>query len=117
MNKTIKIAELISTDIRSRRNADMIRDEINITQEMLVDLDMSGVVFISRSFADELLEITEKPKGKYVNIINSTGEVKSMLEVVAKSRKRKRIYPNINREMDVVKLKDMSSLKEFFATI
>lgn len=117
MKKMIEIAELLGTDIRSRINSNVIRREIGKTQDILIDIDMGGVVFISRSFADELLEIAEKTQGKHVSITNSAGEVKSMLEIAARDRKRERVYPDVDKDTEVVRLKDMASLKEFFAAI
>ena len=49
MRKIIKIVELIGADIRSRKNANYIRNSIaDYTDE--VELDFNGVEFISRGF-------------------------------------------------------------------
>lgn len=114
MKKTINIAKLISTDIRSRANANLIRDEIDKLQNSIVEIDMTSVVFVSRSFADELLEI-QKTGGKCIDIINARGEVKDMLEIVSASRIQKRTYHESHN--DTVVLQDMASLKKFFAAM
>lgn len=44
MNTMLKIADLISTDIRSRANADIIRSAIDGIKEDVI-LDFSGVIF------------------------------------------------------------------------
>lgn len=113
MNNAIKVAALLSSDIRSRLNAELIRKGIDeLRNYNHVNIGMAGVVFISRSFADELLEIKETNRDKEVSIINADGDVKTMLDVVARSRKNSRVYRTYSA--DVVRLKDMASLNTFF---
>lgn len=106
---------MLSTDIRSRSNAEILRSAIRNSTSKDFELDMSGVSFISRSFADEVCEIISEEKERNISVINATGYVKSMLEVVKRSRSTKRIYGR--SDSDVVMLKDMHSLSDFFATI
>ena len=53
MHYNVKISELISADIRSRANANIIRSAIDGVDGKII-LDFEGVSFISRSFTDEL---------------------------------------------------------------
>lgn len=116
MAKTIKVATLLSTDIRSRLNADAIRREMGkLADGDDINIDMTGVVFISRSFADELLNIKEKCLDRKVDITNASGNVRDMLNVVSKSRHSTRVYRTV--ESDVVVLNDMASLRAFFAAM
>ena len=78
MEKTIKI---------ERKNLifrDQAQNLLNKKKEKIC-FDFSKVDFISRSFADELLEIMEKKKN--IKIININSDIKKLLSVVKKSRK------------------------------
>ncbi len=112
MNKTIKIAELISTDIRSRSNADKIRVAIKDANSEVV-LDFSNVTFMSRSFADELYNI----KTEYANIcmVNMSDLVKSMFDAVCHGRSQKRKFDEDKSEMK--SFSDIESLSAFLTTI
>ena len=50
METIIKVIDLLGSDIRSRLNAEKIRNRI----DGQTVVDFSGVKFMSRSFADEL---------------------------------------------------------------
>lgn len=112
MDKVIKIAELLSTDIRSRANANLIRAAIDGVDDNII-LDFAAVTFISRSFTDELYNIMEERKE--ITLINASDFVKSMLCAVTKGRKNKRILSNENSE--IKEFEDMKSLESFLATI
>lgn len=112
METTINLAKLISTDIRSRANADLIRREMEKSNGQSMIIDMESVVFISRSFADELLEIQDT---KRIRIINAHDSVKTMLDIVSKSRQKERVYKDSNS--NVVVLNNMAALDSFFARI
>ncbi len=72
---------------------------------------MDGVTFISRSFADELLDICKKTISK---IINAHGVVGTMIDIVSKSRE-KRVKKQKGNET-IVTLHDMTSLETYFAS-
>jgi hypothetical protein len=55
---TIKVAEVLSTDIRCRDNAEVLKALIVPGDD--IALDFSDVTFISRAFADELYTIIER---------------------------------------------------------
>jgi len=112
MNTILKIADLISTDIRSRANADIIRSAIDGIKEDII-LDFSGVIFASRSFTDELYNVMKENKN--ISLKNTSQFVESMLEAVTTGRNTKRAL-----KKDVAEIKefdDMSSLSSFLATI
>ena len=112
MDTVLKIATLISTDIRSRANANKIRAAIQGVNNRFV-LDFSGVVFISRSFADELYNVEEEHGN--IMVVNVTGTVQAMLDAVSNGRKHKRMVTNSDAE--VKEFNDMASLSAFLATI
>ncbi len=115
MKKIVKVKEVLSSDIRSRCNAEAIRNEVVNAGCVEICIDLDGVIFMSRSFTDELLNIVENSNGKSVKIINAEGDAKSMIDVVSASRKKKRVLTD--EESHITELKDMSSLEKFFATI
>ncbi len=109
---TVRISKLLSTDIRSRANANIIRSLVDGVKGSVI-LDFTGVTFISRSFADELYNVIEEHK----NIVmkNETNFVKSMMLVIIQSRKsKKRFY---RAESEIKEFEDMKSLESFLATI
>ena len=91
MDKIFKISELISTDIRSRANANIIRSAIDGINERIV-LDFDGVCFISRSFTDELYNVLEEHKN--ISFTNTSDNIKAMLDAVEKGRKSTRNFSN-----------------------
>lgn len=100
----IDIAALIGTDIRSRANANIIRAAIDGLDGAV--LDLSGVEFVSRSFADELYNIiTDNPT---VRTEGAHGIVASMLATVEQGRSKPRHMERDDAE--VVDALDMDSL-------
>ena len=112
MEKVIGVSKLLGNDIRSRCNAEAIKNEIVLAGNTAVCIDMTGVQFISRSFADELLNIIAVIKSTRIRLANDVGEVASMIRIVSE---RGRIVDNGNGSM--IELKDMKSLNEFFAAM
>ena len=112
MRKIIKIAELIGVDIRSRKNADYIRNSIaGCASE--VELDFNGVEFISRAFADEVYTIVKENNDNVV-LKNMEGIVDSMMSVVSESRTNKRVRKTENANMK--EFSDMESLSAYLST-
>lgn len=108
---TIKIADVAGTDIRSRSR---VRQIVQLMQDnSTANLDFAGVEFISRSFADELLSLRDS-KDRLIKIINLYGEAQSMLEIVSSARNQS-IRETLNS--NVVKLKSIDEVKEFFSTL
>ena len=112
MDKVFKISELISTDIRSRANANIIRSVIDGLNDRIV-LDFSNVTFISRSFADELYNVMQEHLN--LTLVNESDFVKSMLTAVIQGRENRRT--SINEVSEVKEIKDMKSLELFLSTI
>ena len=113
MDKTLRIAELISTDIRSRANANIIRSVIDGIEGHIV-LDFGNVTFASRSFMDELYNVTLEHKD--IVLSHLSGIVESMWNAVCQGRKTNRRVPaNDNSEMK--EFNDMKSLEAFLSTI
>lgn len=112
MDNILNISELISTDIRSRANANIIRSAIDGLNGEIV-LDFANVTFISRSFTDELCNLMEEHAN--IAITNESDFVKSMFDAVKQGRKNKR---RLNKETSEIKeFEDMKSLELFLGTI
>lgn len=115
MEDVINVKNLLGSDIRSRCTAEALRNEIEKTHSRNISIDMDGVVFVSRSFADELLNIAERTGGRSIRIVNASGDTKIMIDIVSSSRKSERVLsPETGK---ITELKDMEILKEFFSAM
>lgn len=110
MDNMIKLQDLLGGEIRSRSSADTLRSHIKDYDNLIID--MSGVSFISRSFADELCVLAE---GHAIQLRNASGIVQNMLSAVSESRHKKRVRKTDNAE--IKEFDDMKSLSAFLATI
>lgn len=111
MKKIIKIVDFLGTELRSRSSADRLREMI--IKEHYSIIDMSGISFISRSFADELCNIMDTYNN--VSVSNDIDIVKNMIEIVSQSRKHKRVRVEDNSE--IKEFDDIESLSKFLSTI
>lgn len=111
MEKNINVLKLLGSDIRSRSNAGTIEKAINESGSTKCIIDMEGVVFVSRSFADELLAICKRT---YSTIINTHGVVDTIIKIVNKSRENGKKQQESSEK--IVELQDMVSLETYFAT-
>ncbi|MCD8292003.1 MAG: hypothetical protein LUC91_10955 [Prevotella sp.] len=108
MDKELRIAELISKDIRSRANANIIRSEMDGV-EGNIKLNFEEVQFISRSFADELFSLVKENEN--ISLESMTGIVKSMYETVKKARESKRVFNETHSQ--VKEFDDIESLSSY----
>lgn len=108
--KIIKISALISSDVRSRSNAEIIRSAIDGISDKVI-LDFSGVSFVSRSFMDELCSIVEHCKNITIDMANMSEIVKTMIEAVKKGRENRRV--RIKDDSEIKEFDDMESLSKF----
>ena len=106
----IKISALISSDVRSRSNAEIIRSAIDGISDKVI-LDFSGVSFVSRSFTDELCSIVENCKNITIDMANMSEIVKTMIEAVKKGRENRRV--RIKDDSEIKEFDDMESLSKF----
>ncbi|MBU4299284.1 DUF4325 domain-containing protein [Patescibacteria group bacterium] len=91
MKNTIKIQGryLIFRD-QALRLKQILEKKFKISQENEIYLDFSKVIFVSRSFADELLNILSEfaLNKKYIKIIGQTPAVKIFLNIVKKTKEK-----------------------------
>lgn len=112
MNNILPIASLIGDDLRTRSFFRRDIERLTTPCNHIATLDFNGVKFISRSVADELCEIlNEYP---FIKLTGMTGDVKKMYDIVIKSRMSPRVHSEVN--VEVVHLKTMKDMEEFFST-
>lgn len=105
----IKIKEVLGSDIRIRSR---VTEIAKLTREASIyNLDFSGVRFISRSFADELITLLQHSQGR-ITIVNVKNEVSDMLKAVEKGRNQAHTTKHTGK---VQKLDSMEDLAVFFS--
>ncbi|WP_251620420.1 hypothetical protein [Odoribacter lunatus] len=109
-SNVIKISSLISSDVRSRSNADIVRNAMMRMSDKAI-LDFSGVSFVSRSFSDELCSVVEHFHNLTIVMINMSDVVRNMIEIVKNGRKNKRV--RINDESVIKEFDNIDSLLKF----
>lgn len=109
-NIVLNIVSFLGADIRTRSRIFEIVVRMNDPASYI--LDLSGVEFISRSFADELISLIEQPNKK-ISLINASSEVNDLLRVVKSGRNATHSESTIN--MSVKELSDMKDVELFFS--
>ncbi len=81
----------------SRKEADTLKREILDCGKKIIILDFSEVIFFSRSFADELINLIEELKKKKVliKLCGANDSLKKLFKIV--SRQRQAIQKEIKR--------------------
>ena len=83
-HKNLIISRLLAPILSSRDIVDILEKIIKKTNTKSVDLDFSGVKFISRSAAHALLLMKERLQAKRdISFINTNKDVTNMLRIVA----------------------------------
>lgn len=113
METTVSISIHLGNDLRTRSFFRRDMEKILENSNSKLILDFSGVVFISRSVADELYNLlVDYPA---LTITGMEKDVKMMYDVVVRGRKEPREYPHMNAK--VYHLETMKELQEFFDAI
>lgn len=108
--RIITIAKELGTDLRTRS---FFRRDIDalLTHVQSIVMDFAGVVFVSRSVADEIFNVLEDYPN--VSILHMEGDVEMMFAVVKNGRSTPRKYNDLNTSS--VQLKTMDELQSFFS--
>lgn len=77
----LKLSEIFGNNIFTRRTISNFFEELSKKHDKEIELDFSGVDFISRSCADEYIRQKEKTKKKLIEV-NISKDVCSMFNVV-----------------------------------
>lgn len=107
--KRIQISAAIGTDIRTRL---FFRRHIDaaVKPEDFAVLDFSGVEFVSRSVADEMVNILiDYPK---TQIIGLSGDAGKMFDVVKSGRNKPRVYETA--DIKTVRLCSLEEVEDYF---
>lgn len=97
----INLSKLIAKDIVTRQSIELIKHKIfdahNSLRDAVIVFDFIDVKFISRSFADELLNFKDDLKRRNIesDFINTNKEIFDMFKIVNSSGKRKIKVMNI----------------------
>lgn len=108
--KTIIIRSLLGSELRSRASVSRIKECLKDDSQF--DLDMTGVEFMSRSFADELCELLKKYD---FCLSNMSSFVSDMFGIVKNGRDKVRIRNTENQE--IIDCNDMDSLSRLLESI
>ncbi|TAL62933.1 MAG: hypothetical protein EPN85_01345 [Bacteroidetes bacterium] len=84
------LKEYISFRSEARNIESRIKKELKKNHSSVASLDFSEVVFISRGFADELLNVIEKfdGNGKKILFFNIKPEIKKLISIVKQSKEK-----------------------------
>ncbi len=82
--------EFISFRSEARNIQSRIKKELKKNHSSDISLDFSQVIFVSRSFADELLNVIEEfgEKGKKISFLNLKPEIKKLISIVKRSKEK-----------------------------
>lgn len=101
----IKLSKIINKSIFTREAIDLMEDRIYKIlnfKNAIISFDFAGVDFVSRSSADELLNLKEKleKKDTIVNFTNINDEIKTMLKIVNTQRKNSKKAKKIDLKVE-----------------
>lgn len=113
MDNIISVISTMGDDLRTR--SFFRRDVENLIRRhnTSITLDFNGVLFISRSVADEIYNVLQQYREMAIK--GMTGNVKTMYDLVVKGRLNPRVYPEINAT--VVQLTNMAEVNDFFSKL
>jgi len=98
MRASIHIKSQFGTSLNTREAATGLCKVVKSQNTTTVEIDLAGVEFMSRSFADQFYKEREqlRKNGVSVFLINADEEIEKILEVVARTQnKRERSYNEI----------------------
>ncbi len=107
-SKVLNIASILGTDIRVRSRIYEVVNCMDESSDYIFDL--SGVEFISRSFADELISMVEK-SDRSIQLINTNPDITALLRIVKAGRSVRR--PDTG-SICIHNLADMKEVEMFF---
>lgn len=114
MKQTIIFKELFSTELYTRSKATELKDCIHEDADE-VEFNFSDVTFMSRSFADELYNITDSFKDKTFIYTHCNDVVETMMTKVSEGRNRERVRGFSNPK--ILEFKDLKSLEEYLVAL
>ena len=110
--KTIDIAQIFSTDLKSRMRAQDLKLLIENSEEKEIELDFQGVKFATRSFIDEFYNLFLKnPKANtfQLKLTNVPEDIKTMLDTVSRTQVRAKVIPSQTQEISFKNVKEFLS--------
>ena len=111
MKQIIILRDIYYAELYTRSSAGELHSKIASTAEDVV-LDFKQIVFISRTFADELCNIIDDMKSVKFSFINRSDEVETMMTKVREGRCRERRRGVGNAK--IFKIKNLEELSKYF---
>jgi len=115
--KTIDIASILSSDLKSRMRAQDLRQLIENSGESDIEMDFQGVRFATRSFIDEFYNLflkTPETNTFSVELVNVPTDIKAMLDAVSRTQVRAKVIPSQSQE---VSFKNVKEFLNYFSTL
>ena len=115
--KTIDIAQILTSDLKSRMRAQDLKQLIENSESSVVELDFQGVQFATRSFIDEFYNIFLKnpdANAFRVELTNVPEDIKTMLDAVSRTQVRVKVIPSQTQE---VSFKSVDEMLKYFSTV
>ena len=103
----IRLKEVCGAEVRSRVHAKKLYGLVDSTT---ASVDMNGVVFISRSVADELCNLSDAFPA--LQFINMAEDVELMLTIVRKGRSARRVLKPRFHKSVTINCTNMDDLRE-----
>lgn len=107
--ESLIIFKILGTELRSRKSAKTLVPKITFD----TTLDFENVLFMSRSFADELYNIRLDYPG--IGFLNMAEELQQMFKAVSMGRQMQRDRKEVDAE--IKDISSMDGLKQYFEKI
>lgn len=108
----VRLSELIGESIRSRSNINQLIENIDCDNNYL--LDFSNVLFMSRTFSDELYNLLKEHANVTINEQTMSKEVCAIHKVVRSGREGKR--KRSDRSEEIIVLNTVEEVSDYFSS-
>ena len=114
MEQRIQLQRIFTSELYTRSRASELHSFIQDEVETVI-LDFAGIIFLSRSFADEICNVMDDMKDKTFVLINQNEDVQIMMSKVKEGRNRERKRGIENAKMH--EFDNLESLSKYMQSI
>jgi len=110
--KTIDMAQILSTDLKSRMQAQDLKLYMENSEGIAFALDFCHVKFATRCFMDEFYNLflkDSKANGFSVEITNVPEDIKALLDAVSRTQVKTTVVPSSTPEVTFKTVKEFMS--------
>ena len=113
--KIFHIAKLLSPDLMSRPLANDFYEYIKYSGEKEIEVDFSGVHFVTRSFMDEFYVLFSRytSEGYSIKLFNMSSDISKTMEAVRSTQNKKKEVT----DETVIKTKNIQDLERHLSTL